>query len=70
MMLGQMAGDMGEQQQRPLGAPMMDAVPPLARQGMRTQEEITKAWLLKNDPATYARMYGMPPQMAQGGMYG
>lgn len=69
LLLGQMAGSMGGGEERALGAPSMDAVPAYTRQGMRTQEEITKAWLLKNDPATYYRLYGQP-QMAAGGAVG
>lgn len=31
--------------------------------GVMTQEQITKKWLLENDPNTYARIYGSPQPM-------
>jgi len=61
MMLAQMAGG-GQQEQRPLGAPQ-DMGNPMQRPGMLTQEQITKKWLLENDPNTYARIYGAPQPM-------
>ena len=64
MMLAQMAGG-GQQEQRPMGAPQ-DMGNPMQRQAMMTQEQITKRWLLENDPNTYARIYGAP----QGASYG
>ena len=53
------------QQDRPMGAPL-DMGNPMQRQAMLTQEQITKKWLLQNDPSTYARIYGSP----QGASYG
>jgi len=61
MMLAQMAGG-GQQEQRPLGAPQ-DTGNPMQRPAMMTQEQITKKWLLENDPNTYARIYGSPQPM-------
>jgi hypothetical protein len=61
MLLAQMAGG-GQQPQRPMGAPM-DYGNPMQRQAMMTQEQITKKWLLQNDPNTYARIYGAPQPM-------
>lgn len=58
MQLAQMTGG-GLQEQRPLGAPQ-DSGNPWQRQAMMTQEQITKKWLLQNDPNTYARIYGAP----------
>jgi hypothetical protein len=31
---------------------------------MHSQEDITKAWLLRNDPNTYRRIYGNPQGVA------
>jgi hypothetical protein len=71
MMMGNMLAQSGGQEQRPMGAPQMLQVPQQVQQGMRSQEDITKAWLLRNDPATYARMYGPPPGSGMmGGLYG
>lgn len=64
MLLSQVVGS-GQQEQRPMGAPQ-DMGNPMQRQAMMTQEQITKRWLLENDPNTYARIYGMP----QGASYG
>jgi hypothetical protein len=61
MLLAQMAGG-GQQPQLPMGAPM-DYGNPMQRQAMMTQEQITKKWLLQNDPNTYARIYGAPQPM-------
>ena len=64
LLLAQMMGG-GQQEQRPMGAPV-DMGNPMQRQAMLTQEQITKKWLLQNDPTTYARIYGSP----QGASYG
>ena len=64
LLLASMMGG-GQQQQRPMGAPL-DMGNPMQRQAMLTQEQITKKWLLQNDPTTYARIYGSP----QGASYG
>ena len=61
MLLAQMTGA-GQQEQRPMGAPS-DMGNPMQRQAMMTQEQITKKWLLENDPNTYARIYGAPQPM-------
>lgn len=59
-LLGRMAMQSGGQQQ-PQGAPA-DFTNPNMRAANLTQEQITKKWLLKNDPRTYTLMYGAPPQ--------
>jgi hypothetical protein len=61
LMLAQMVGQ-GQQEQRPMGAPV-DMGNPMLRQGQMTQEQITKKWLMENDPNTYARIYGTPQPM-------
>jgi len=57
-----LASMINNQQQRPMGAPV-DSGNPMQRQAMMTQEQITKKWLLENDPTTYARIYGSPQPM-------
>lgn len=61
MQLAQMMGS-NRQEERPMGAPQ-DMGNPMQRQAMMTQEQITKKWLLENDPNTYARIYGSPQPM-------
>jgi hypothetical protein len=61
LLLSQVMG-MGQQPSRPMGAPI-DMGNPMQRQATMTQEDITKKWLLHNDPNTYARIYGAPQQM-------
>jgi hypothetical protein len=61
MLLAQMTGA-GQQPERPMGGPV-DMGNPMQRPAMMTQEQITKKWLLENDPNTYARIYGSPQPM-------
>lgn len=61
MLLGRMAGMVGGQAQGQQGLPQ-DYGNPNMRPAMLTQQQITKKWLLKNDPNTYRRMYGEPQQ--------
>jgi hypothetical protein len=63
MRLGQMAAQMGAP--RPQGGPQgFAAEQPSYRSAMHSQEDITKAWLLRNDPNTYRRIYGNPQGVA------
>ena len=61
LQLAQMMGQ-GAPESRPMGAPV-DSGNPMMRQAQMTQEQITKKWLLENDPNTYARIYGSPQPM-------
>ena len=60
MKAGQMIAQAGGQPQQQ-GAPQASAYEqPSMRSALATQEQITKKWLLKNDPKTYRRIYGEP----------
>lgn len=61
MLLGRMAGMASGQQPAQLGGPA-DYSNPNLRSAQMTQQQITKKWLLKNDPNTYRRIYGEPQQ--------
>jgi hypothetical protein len=61
MYLGMMAAQLGS---RPQGGPAPMSGPPQMRQANMTQEDITKKWLMQNDPNTYRRIYGNPQGVA------
>jgi hypothetical protein len=62
MHLGMMAAQLGTPQHGGPQLTSMDTGP--YRPALSSQEEITKRWLMQNDPNTYRRIYGNPQGVA------